>query len=79
MKRKEQKIFCYKGYEWVFEDWYDENDTCHKDNYGIYVTSYDAKKSWNIAGKHVSDYCDESGNLNYKKCKDLIDKNFKHR
>ncbi len=79
MKMKEQKIFDYRGYEWVFEDWCDENDKCHKDNYGICVTSNDAKKSWNIAGKHVSDYCDKNGNLDSNKCKELIDKNFNHR
>lgn len=76
---KKQKIFNYKGYEWLFEDWYDENDKCYKDNYGICVTSYDAMKSWNIAGKHISDYCDENGNLDYNKRKELIDKNFNHR
>lgn len=65
MQKKEQKFFEYRGYCWVFEDWYDENDKCHKDNYGICVTSYDAKKTFNITGKHVSDYCDKYNNKNH--------------
>lgn len=76
--------FNYKNTEFRFEDYYFAKDYADGFNTfyngideGMYVYIPNSEQYAVFPGEHVDNYLDKNGKLDYGKCEELIDKNFK--
>ena len=78
--------FNYKNTEFIFEDYYfakgyDDDYNCFYNGIdeGMYVYIVNSEQYAVFPGQHVSNYLNKDGKLDYGKCEELIDKNFKDK
>ena len=78
--------FNYKNTEFIFEDYYfakgyadDYNCFYNGIDEGMYVYIVNSEQYAVFPGQHVSNYLNKDGKLDYGKCEELIDKNFKDK
>ena len=79
-----KETFNYKNTEFRFEDYYFAKDYDDDSFYsgideGMYVYIVNSEQYAVFPGQHVSNYLNKDGKLDYGKCEELIDKNFKDK